>query len=216
MLRWSLAAAALVALSLSVGPPRTFAEPLAKEECDSLKAEQAELTAAGVRDQLGRGADWGKSNLSMDQMKRVERFIAIEEQLSFRCGLARLRASLPVAEEGGEQELDEKGQPIPPKKKEEAGDAQAKPKAKVKPAAKAAATKSDAIGEGAAPAKPKPKPKAAGTNAPVDGKGQAQPTAAKPPAKAKSRVDDAYRPPASQDAGANPFAGSGPPAQQTK
>lgn len=215
MLRWSLAAAALVALSLSIGPPRTFAEPLAKEECDSLRAEQAELTAGGVRDQLNKGADWGKTNLSMEQMKRVSRYIAVEEQLSFRCGLARLRASLPVVEEGGEQELDEKGQPIPPKKKEEAGETQAKAKPKVKPAAKAAAAKPEAA-EGTAPAKAKPKPKAAGTTAPADGKGQTQPTAAKPQAKAKPKADDAYRPPAQADPGADPFSATKQPVQQTK
>jgi hypothetical protein len=178
MLRWSLAIAAVLVVSAATAA-RTVAEPLSKEQCEALKAEQAELTAAGAREQLARGADWGKVNLSMEQLQRVERFIAVEEQLSFRCGLARLRASLPVTEEGGEQELDDKGQPIPQKKQvDEAGE----PKAKPKP-------------------KPKPKPP--------------EKAAAKPPPKPKPKVDDAYRPP-NPNPNANPFAASGPPAQQQK
>jgi hypothetical protein len=208
MPRWSIAAAALLAVSLSMGLGRSAAEPLPKEECDKLKAEQADLTAAGVRDQLGRGADWGKANLNADQMRRVARYIALEEQLSFRCGLAKLRASLPVAEEGGEQELDENGQPIPPKKKDGAGEANVKPKAK---APAKAASRSEA-GTEASPG-PRPRPKAA--KAPSDGKAQAQsqPTAAKPRPKPKAKVDDAYRPATPQDPGADPFAGQVPAAQ---
>ena len=112
-----------------------LAEPLAKEECDKLQAEQTALTAAGVREQLGRGAEWGKANLSPAQLKSVERYIVLEEQLSFRCGLAKLRASLPIGEDGGEQELDEKGNPVPPKAKQATGPGKDKAKAKLAPKA---------------------------------------------------------------------------------
>jgi hypothetical protein len=156
-----------------------LAEPLPKDECEKLKSEQVELTTAGVKDQLGRGAAWGKANLSADQLKRVERYIAVEELLAFRCGLALLRASLPEAEEGGEQELDDKGQPVAPKDKASAPATAAKPKANAaKPVAKVPADAGKKTPAAAsAPEKAKP--------APAKGKPSTKP-----------KVDDAYRPPA--------------------
>lgn len=115
MPRWPVALAALAMLSLSVAAKRSMAEPLPKEQCEQLKIEQEALTAAGVRDQLQRGAEWGKAHLTAAELQRVQRYITLEEQLSFRCGMARLRASLPEVEEGGEQELDANGKPINPK-----------------------------------------------------------------------------------------------------
>ena len=191
---------ALAALALSLGAVAgvVLAEPLAKEECDKLQAEQTALTTAGVREQLGRGAEWGKANLSPAQLKSVERFILLEEQLSFRCGLAKLRASLPVGEEGGEQELDEKGNPVPPKAKEgQPADGQGKAKAKLMPKA--------------APAKDKaatPPAKKADAKATAPGKSEAQPTGAKAAAKAKTKTDDAYRPLPAKEPGADPLVGS--------
>jgi hypothetical protein len=229
MLRWSLAAAALLAVLVSAFlGPQTGAEPLPKEECDKLKVEHGDLVTIGVREQLNRGAEWGKANLTPDQLQRVARFIALDEQLSFRCGLNQLRITLPVVEEGGEQELDENGQPIPAKKAVDK-DVPAKAKAdvppkakadvpakiKVKPAPTAADTKRDAGTTSAAP-KPKPKAKdwavskdAAVSKAPEPGKGQSQgqPSAAKAQVKPKPKpkVDDAYRPP-QKNPGTDPFA----------
>jgi hypothetical protein len=187
------ASVALVALGLSLGAVAgaVLAEPLAKEECDKLQAEQNVLTTAGVRDHLGRGAEWGKANLSPPQLEQIARFIVLEEQLSFRCGLAKLRASLPVAEEGGDQDLDENGIPLP---------------AKGKPAAKAPLAKDKA---------PAAAPPAAGKKAnaqPGPVKGEAQPAAAKaaPKPKPKAKVDDAYRPPPPKAAASDPFAAAGP------
>lgn len=186
---------AFLVLVLSLGAVAVLAEPLAKEECDSLQAEQTALAAAGVREQIGRGAEWGKANLSPVQLKSVERFIVLEEQLSFRCGLAKLRASLPVGEEGGEQELDDKGNPVPAKAKPgQPADAQGNVKGKPVPKAVAPAKDKAAAAEG------KPKAK----TAPV--KGEAQPAAAKPTPKAKAKADDAYRPPATKGPGGDPFA----------
>lgn len=183
-----------VALGLSLGAVAGvgLAEPLAQEECEKLQAEQAALTAAGARDQLGRGAEWGKANLSPVQLKSIERFIQLEEQLSFRCGLAKLRASLPVAEEGGEQELDEKGNPIPPKAKQ--GPSGGGTKTKLQPKAAPAKEKAAAT----SPAKPKADAKSA------PAKSEIQPSGAKAAAKAKAKVDDAYRPLPAREPSADP------------
>jgi hypothetical protein len=175
-----------------------LAEPLAKEECDKLQAEQTALTTAGVREQLSRGAEWGKANLSPAQLKSVERFILLEEQLNFRCGLAKLRFALPVGEEGGEQEVDEKGNPVPAKAKPGQPD-QGKGKAKLAP--KAAPAKDKAATN---PASATPKTNA---KAPLP-KSETQPAGAKAAVKAKTKADDAYRPPSPKEPGADPFVGS--------
>lgn len=183
-------------------PDAASAEPLAKEECDKLQAEQGALTSAGVHDQLVRGAEWGKANLSLLQLKNVERYIELEEQLSFRCGMAKLRASLPVGEEGGEQELDTKGNAVPARDRQgQPGEAQAK--AKGKPVPKIVA-----------PAKDKAAPPAKSRAKMVPAKGEAQPPAAKAASKAKAKVDDAYRPPAAKGPDADPFAGKPPDKRQ--
>jgi hypothetical protein len=196
MLRSAGLGFAALALSLGAIAGVVLAEPLAKEECDRLQAEQTALTQAGVREQLGRGAEWGKTNLSPPQLKSIERFIQLEEQLSFRCGLAKLRASLPLAEEGGDQELDEKGNPVAAKAKQgQSAGAQSK-------------DKSEPVPNEAAPAKKK-------TTDAAPAKSEAQPSGAKASkAKAKAKVDDAYRPPARKEPGADPFAGQPPDQKQ--
>lgn len=203
MMRWCLAAAVL-GLSLGVGGPAT-AEPLPQEHCDTLQAEQTGLTTAGIRAQMERGAEWGRANLSPEQLKLVERFIAVDEQLSFRCGHAKLRASLPVAEEGGEQELDDKGNPVPAKAKPDAPDAAAKPKPRVVPKAKA--KKPSPAAQVAAPSDATAKSQAS--------KSEAQPAAGATPRR-KPVVDDAYRPPKPKDAETDPFAGTAAPATKKK
>lgn len=213
--RRCLAAIAVCAVWLGAGPLPAVAASLSKEDCDKLHAEQAELTAAGVREQFDRGADWGRANLPPDKLQRVQRFIGNEEQLSFRCGLAKLRVILPVAEEGGEQDLDEKGNPIPPKAAP-AGDAAnkaAKAVPKAKPRVKAA--KDGTAVEGAASASVAAKPKPKTPDKGKAGDAEAKPTAAKAAPKPRPKPDDAYRPPAGSTSTGDPFAAqkAAPPKQ---
>jgi hypothetical protein len=208
LVRRCLAAIVVCAVWLGAGPPQAVAASLSKEECDKLHADQAELTAAGVREQFDRGAEWGKTNLPPDQLQRVQRFIGNEEQLSFRCGLAKLRVILPVTEEGGEQELDEKGNPIPPKVAPADGSA-TKSTAKAAPKAKQPVKAKDGKsleGAAAAAAGGKPKPKAPSeVKDKTAGETQAKPTAAKAP-KPRPKPDDAYRPPVGSTSTGDPFA----------
>ncbi len=205
LVRRCLAAIAICIPGLAFGLPAAVAAPLGKEECDKLQVEQTELTAAGVRAQLDRGPEWGKANLPPDRLQVVQRFIAVEEQLNFRCGLAKLRVNLPQTEEGGEQEVDEKGNPVPAKPAP-SGEAADQAPAKARQPVKAAKTKEAKGLEGAAAAsagtKPKPKPQAEKSKG---GEAQAKPTAATT-AKPRPKVDDAYRPPASTTSGGDPFA----------
>ncbi|MFM9940351.1 MAG: hypothetical protein ACKVP7_12750 [Hyphomicrobiaceae bacterium] len=165
-----------------------LAEPLAKEDCEKFKVEQAALEKAGIKDVLQKGATWGRANLGADKLKQVERFIFLEEQLSFRCGQAKARLTLPFAEEDQ-----------PPAAPEDAAKAETGDPAVTPPVAKA---------------KPKPKPKpAVEAAAPDAAKEQpakaAAPAPAKPAPKPKPKVDDALKVPPAQG---DPFANQKPAA----
>jgi hypothetical protein len=141
------------------------AAPLDAERCASLKAEQAQLEQAGVRDDLQKGADWGKTHLSPAKLQEVKHLIEVDEQVLFRCASKSL-VTLP----GDEPEPAAKANP-----KEES-------KAKDEPKAKAPAKPHGA----AAPKAPAP------AKAAKSGREARAGTKAAAP---KPKVDDAYRPP---------------------
>ena len=159
-LEWlRLGAAALVAV---VGAASVGAEPLGKEACEALVAEQQVLIAAGIKADFAMGAEWGKANLQGDRLKQVGRYIDLEEQLSFRCGLARVRFSLPADEETPATAEEPQTSP-----KEPAPKAKPPPKAKAKAKAAEAKAADETAPNGARPkaapkaqAKVKPAPKA--------------------------------------------------------
>ena len=149
---------ALAAVLTVSGP--ALAEPLGKEACEGLVAEQQVLIAAGVKDDFAKGADWGKANLKSVRLAEVSRYLDVEEQLSFRCGLAKVRYSLPPDEETpgvAPAPVPKTEQPKTPPKAKPA------PKAKAKAKDKAAAGESNAVAVDAATApktQAKPKPAA--------------------------------------------------------
>lgn len=145
--------------------PAVAAPPLGKEACEAAKTEHAALEAAGARDTLKKGAAWGKANLSAAKMKDIERFIGLEEQILFRCGLARLRV-LPGGD--GEENTDT-DKTVPSATPESPPVAKVKPKAKPKVAGPKEPSPVAEVVEVPPKAKAKPKP--------------------------KPKVDDAYKPP---------------------
>lgn len=66
--------------------PAAEAAPLEPEACSALKTELQGLLSAGAKSDMDRGPEWAKANLTPDKMAKIERLIAVEEQLSFRCG----------------------------------------------------------------------------------------------------------------------------------
>ncbi len=66
--------------------PAVVAAPLDPETCANLKTEYDGLVAAGARSDMDRGPEWAKANLTPDRLGKIERLIAVGEQLSFRCG----------------------------------------------------------------------------------------------------------------------------------
>lgn len=168
--------AAIIALCAWVGGGSpAHAQPITKEACDTAQAEQQALVRAGIPDQVKKGPAWTEANLGSAKMKDVQRYIALQEQLLFRCGHAKLR-NLPGAD--GDEGDAGSGTTSP-------GDAAAGP-----PSASAVLKAKPALAKAAAPkaAAPKPGAKDPGGVAKAADK-------PKPKAKPKPKVDDAYRPP---------------------
>lgn len=151
------------------------AEPMAKEACDAAEAERATLIAAGVPETVKKGPGWAKANLGPAKFKDVERYIALQEQLLFKCGHAKLR-TLPIPDG------DEAGDGLVAPKDAAAEKAETPPVPKRKPAAK------------------KPEPRASEAAAAANQPSEPQKPAAKPRAKPKPKPDDAYKPPQKPDA----------------
>ncbi|MBX9926494.1 MAG: hypothetical protein K2Y05_09060, partial [Hyphomicrobiaceae bacterium] len=86
----------LAIVASSVGPGPAFAAPLDAATCEKSRAEQTEIYGDVPR-LMERGAAWAKQNATTEQLKRVARWIELEEQLQFRCGQLRLSAGATAA-----------------------------------------------------------------------------------------------------------------------
>ena len=146
------------------------AESLDKPACEKLRTEQATLVKEGVKADLDKGAGAAQSGLQVARLEAIKRFIAVEEDLKFRCR----HGPVPVGDDGSERETPAANATAAKTQhaaKTEAGAGEAK-KAQAKPKPKAVAGKS-APNEASptdetAPSKPKaqPKPKAKAKPAP--------------------------------------------------
>lgn len=81
----SLVGTALMLLTATALSPFALAEPLPKEQCEALAAERALLEGGGASENITRGPEWGKVNMTAEQLNYVRRLIAVREDLLFRC-----------------------------------------------------------------------------------------------------------------------------------
>ena len=169
--------------------------PLDKDGCANLKAEQGQLEQAGTRGNMAKGPLWAKTNLEPSKLEQIRRLLEVDEQLLFRCQGKPL-VDLPKDPTDPDPAAREPG--TEPAK---AAKAPKKEVAKKDPGKKEAVMKKAA----APPANPATKTEAG--PAPAEKK----PPAAKK-AKAKQKVDDAYRPPV--EPGSNPFPNQQPQPKQ--
>jgi hypothetical protein len=166
-----------------------LAARLDKEACEALKAEQASLVGAGVRDQMAKGPEWAKANLSRDKISGIQRLIEVEEQLAFRCERPRPAvAAAPAVNEG--EEPAAAGAKAAKGQKAAAPEAAAAP-AEVAPAAKAKSKKArKPKAEDAEAAAPAPAPVAPAAKDEAPATAPATPAAKKKAA--KKPADDAF------------------------
>jgi hypothetical protein len=98
------AVAATAALLLGAAGAR--AGMLEPEACDKLKAEHETLTQQGLKEQLAKGPEWAKAQLPADKIERLRRYLAIDEDIKFRCPVAKPRPTpeqIAAAEERKEK-----------------------------------------------------------------------------------------------------------------
>ena len=65
------------------------AKPLEYDYCQELKAEQRTLRNEGVEVNMRRGPNWAKANLTDKDLSQIRRYLTVEEQIKFRCGIKR-------------------------------------------------------------------------------------------------------------------------------
>lgn len=87
-----LSRAALVLALLALGTGAAWADRLGRSACKELKIDLADLLARSApRDDMKRGPEWAKANLTLVELKNIKRLIELEEQLEFRCKMRRSR-----------------------------------------------------------------------------------------------------------------------------
>ncbi|MFN3743711.1 MAG: hypothetical protein ACK4TL_03300 [Hyphomicrobiaceae bacterium] len=190
------------------------AVPLEAPACAQLQVQYDTLRNEGAAADMARGPEWARANLPPERLQRIATLLAVEEQLSFRCGLAKARITLPTTIEGGEEEIPGPGEATVEGSPRVITLPQKAPPASKRPAAAAAATPPSKQ-----PVAPAPAKKPAATSQPVKASPpQKGPEGAEPkrkaPAKNKKKqpqADDAYRPPPRPKANDSAWA---PPAGQ--
>lgn len=83
--------AILLATLSVVGASAVHAARLGTHACYELRVELGFLRAAGAEEDMKRGPDWAKVNLTRKELKNVRHLVEVEEQLRFRCGSLRGR-----------------------------------------------------------------------------------------------------------------------------
>lgn len=124
---WALVAAGAV-----------LALPMPPEDCARAKSEQASLAAGGAAEDMARGPEWARANLSPDRLKRVARWIELEELILFQCPRPKPAPRPETAARDGEEKRPAGGGTPPAKRTTDSGADGPKP--------------------AAAPPKPRPKP----------------------------------------------------------
>ncbi|MDX2264914.1 MAG: hypothetical protein NW215_08075 [Hyphomicrobiales bacterium] len=86
----------VAALAFVAQPAR--AEPLDALTCAQLGSEQEALRRAGVEQDMAKGHEWARANLTQNDLNVIRRFIEVSERLRFRCAnLAPTRPEVNAA-----------------------------------------------------------------------------------------------------------------------
>lgn len=67
----------------------SLARPLDTETCHSLATEHRAFVANGIEQHLAQGtahgAGWTLAHMTLEQVARIKRFLAVEDEIMFRC-----------------------------------------------------------------------------------------------------------------------------------
>ena len=183
----ALGASAVLATSARATDPKIDADT-----CTQLRLEQIKFRQSGIVDDMQKGPEWAKANLTPDRLREVEHYMALDEQVKFGCRDAKLSPEAEKASEAASRiEINSDADPPTP---EGAGEASSSKNSK------AAATKQ--------PSHKRTTHKKAKSSAP-----QAQ-NLDKAPQPAKPQITDGGTPPASATPAAEAVSGAVPVAPQ--
>ena len=103
------------ALLLSAGAGFATAPKLDDDTCTQLRAEQTKFQQSGLLDDLAKGAEWAKANLSPDRLREIEHYMTLDEQVKFGCRDAKLSRDAERAREAaGRLEINSDADPTAP------------------------------------------------------------------------------------------------------
>jgi hypothetical protein len=88
-----------LSMLLGVAPALATEPKLDTETCNQMRLEHLKYVETGAADQMQRGPEWAKTNLSADKLRDMELFIQLDEQIKFGCRDAKLTLD---AERAGE------------------------------------------------------------------------------------------------------------------
>lgn len=115
---------------------------LDKGTCTQLRLEQTKSLKSGIANDISKGPEWAKTNLSADRVREIARYIKLDEEVRFGCRDAKLSADAEKASKAAARiELNSDADPIAPAVKDPAkpgAKANDKPAADAKPAPKIA------------------------------------------------------------------------------
>jgi hypothetical protein len=186
--------AALMLAASVAAPAPAAAVPLEPTACEELRGKLETLRSDGAAADMARGPDWARANLAPERLQRIGTLLEVEEQLNFRCGIAKARITLPTTIEGGEEEIPGPGEATvegtqrtihlpyraPPAPKQ--------PATASAPDTKAAATPKGAVEKAPRPRNAREKAAPPAAEAP-------EPRKKVPARKKQPQADGAYRPP---------------------
>jgi hypothetical protein len=69
------------------------------DNCAALRLEQIKFRQSGILDDMSKGPEWAKANLSADRLREIEHYVQLDEQVKFGCRDAKLS---PEAERASE------------------------------------------------------------------------------------------------------------------
>jgi hypothetical protein len=107
--------AVLLAGLLMPAAANATAPKLGADTCTQLRLEETKFRQSGLLDDMSKGAEWAKTNLSQDRLHEIERFITLDEQIKFGCRDAKVSADAEKASEAaGRIEVNSDADPTKP------------------------------------------------------------------------------------------------------
>ncbi len=82
---WMVFAAVLVPVSAHATKAK-----LDSDTCVQLRAEEKKFRQSGILNDMSKGPEWAKANLSAARLREVQHYIELDEQVQFGCRDARL------------------------------------------------------------------------------------------------------------------------------